>query len=170
MQIVGAAGECLAVEPHLALVGHAVAVGVGELPDLRRGGDVERAVEPERALGEHHFVGKDGALVELAVAVRVHEADDAVRFVGELLFDLVVRARAVGDVEFARVAKGHGDGPVHERRAGGEFHGQAVGEGESVEADFEFGGVDGGGGEEGEEGEEREAHGADERRGRGVAQ
>ena len=73
----------------------------------------------------------------------------------ELLFDLVVRAGAVGHVEFAPVAQRHGEGPVHERRPGGEFHGQAVGEGESVEADLEFGGVRGGG----EEGEQREAHG-----------
>ena len=66
------------MEPDFALVGDAVAVGVGELPDARRGGDVERAVVPHGPFGEQHLVGEDGRLVEPAVAVGVLEADDAV--------------------------------------------------------------------------------------------
>ena len=61
VQVVGAAGQRLALEPLFALVGDAVAVGVGQLPDARRRGDVERAVEPHRAFGEHHLVGEDDA-------------------------------------------------------------------------------------------------------------
>ena len=150
VEIVGAAGERLTVEPHLALVGHAVLVGVGELPDLRRGGDVERAVEPHCAFGKHHLVGKDGALVELAIAVRVHEAHDAMRLFRELLFHGIIRARTVGYVEFTRVPKRHRDGPVHERWPGCEFHRQSFGQRESVDTDFEFSRMNSRGKNEGE--------------------
>ena len=60
MQVVGAAGERLALEPLDPLVGHAVAVCVGQLPDGGRRSDVERAAVPHRPFGEHHLVGEDG--------------------------------------------------------------------------------------------------------------
>ena len=44
VQVVGAAGQRLALEPLDALVGDAVAIGVGQFPDARRRGDIERAV------------------------------------------------------------------------------------------------------------------------------
>src|SRR5438132_6623727 len=56
VEVVAAAGERLALEPFDALVGHAVAFAVGQLPDTRRGGDVERPRVPHDALGEHHLV------------------------------------------------------------------------------------------------------------------
>src|SRR5439155_925827 len=41
-----------AADDHLALIGHTVAVGVGEFPDAGRRRDIERAVEPDAALRE----------------------------------------------------------------------------------------------------------------------
>ena len=38
----------------------------------------------------------------------------------------------------------HGDGAIDEGRGGGEFYGEAIGDGERVETDFDFGGVSGG--------------------------
>src|SRR5262249_41523317 len=93
MQVVGASGKRLALEPLRALVGHAVTVGVGQLPDAGRGRDVERAVVPEGPLGKHHLVRKDRALVEPAISVAVYEPDDAMRLLSELLLHLVVGAR-----------------------------------------------------------------------------
>ena len=118
VQVVGAAGERLALEPFDALVGHAVAVGVGQLPDAGRGRDVERAVVPHRPLGEHHLVGEDGPRVETAVAVAVLQPDDPVRPLGELLLDVVVRARRVGDVEPAVLIERGGDRPIDQRGPG----------------------------------------------------
>src|SRR6266568_8292478 len=43
VQIVGAAGQCLALVPLLAQVGYTVVICVGELPNARRSGDVHRA-------------------------------------------------------------------------------------------------------------------------------
>src|SRR4051794_41704683 len=63
MQVVGATGECSAFEPFFAFVGDTIAVGIGELPDTRRRGNVERAVEEERTFGEHHVVGEHSAFV-----------------------------------------------------------------------------------------------------------
>jgi hypothetical protein len=39
------------------------------------------------------------------------------------------------------VAESHGDGAIDEGRGGDEFYGEAIGEGERVETDFDFGGV-----------------------------
>ena len=86
VQVVGAAGERLALEPLDALVGHAVAVGVGQLPDARRR-------RRRRASRRSHIVpsgniiwsAKTVLLVEPAVAVGVLEPDDPVRLLRELL-------------------------------------------------------------------------------------
>ena len=105
MQVVRAAGQRLALEPLLALVGDAVAIGIGQLPDARRRRDVERSIEPHRPFRQHHLVGEDDALVETAVAVRVFQPDDSVRLVGQLLLDVVVRAGGVGDIQPALSSK-----------------------------------------------------------------
>ena len=52
VEIVRAASERLALKPLLAAVRDAVAVGVRQLPDARRRRDIERSVEPQRALRE----------------------------------------------------------------------------------------------------------------------
>ena len=117
MQVVGAAGERLAREPLDPLVGHAVAVGIGQLPDGGRRGDVERAGVPHRPLGEHHLVGEDGLLVEFSVAVAVFQPDDPVGLFRELLLDVVVGAGRVGDIETPLVVERGGDRPVDQRRS-----------------------------------------------------
>ena len=115
MQVVGAAGERLAREPLDSLVGHAVAVGVGQFPDGGRRGDIERAVVPHRSLGEHHLVGEDGPLVEFSVAVAVFQPDDPVGFFRELLLDVVVGAGGVGDIQTSLVVERGRDRAVDQR-------------------------------------------------------
>ena len=116
MQVVGAAGERLAREPLDSLVGHAVAVGIGQLPDGGRGGDIERAGVPHRSLGEHHLVGEDGSLVEFSVAVAILQPDDPVGFFRELFLDVVVGAGRVGDIKTSLVVERGGDRAVDQRR------------------------------------------------------
>ena len=138
MQVVGAAGERLAREPLDPLVGHAVAVGVGQLPDGGRRGDVERAAVPHRPLGEHHLVGEDGLLVEFAVAVAVFEPDDPVGLLRELFLDVVVGAGRVGDIKTPFVVKRGGDRAVDERRPGDPLDRESLGNRErpAVELDL----------------------------------
>ena len=118
VEIVGASRQRFRLEPLLALVGDSVTVGVGQLPDARRRRHVERPVQPHRPLRKHHLVGKDGARVVASVAVLVHETDDAMRPVRELLLDLVVRAGGIGDVQAAVFVEVGDDGAVHEGRPG----------------------------------------------------
>ena len=105
---------------------------------MRRGGDVERAVEPHRPFGEHHVRREDRGLVELAVAVGVFEPDDAVRLLLDLLGDLLVGAGRVGDVEPALLVEGGDDGPVDERRPGGQLDGEADRQREGVAVEFDL--------------------------------
>ena len=132
VQVVRAAGKRLAVVPDLALVRDAVAVGVGELPDLRRRGDVERAFVKHRALGEHHLVGEHHGLVEAPVAVGVFEAHDAVVLALVLRRAFLVRTGGICRVEPAPLIERHGDGTFDERRGGDEFDREAVRQGEGV--------------------------------------
>ena len=129
VQIVGAAGERLSLEPFLAPIGHAVAVGIRQLPDAGRRGDVERAVEPHRAFREHHSIGEDHALVEAAVAVGVFEADNAMRALFELDLDLRVGAGGVGDVEPAPLVEVGDDRAIDEGRPGHQLDLESRGHG-----------------------------------------
>ena len=122
MQIVGATGEGLAREPFLPPVGDAVIVRIGQLPDAGGRRHVKRAVEPERALGNHHAVGERCAAVETSVSVRVFQALDAVRFPLQLLFDRVVGSGGLGYVESPLLVEIDGNGTLHQRRPGDEFH------------------------------------------------
>ena len=127
MEIVGATGEGLALEPLLPPVGDSVAVGIGQLPDAGRRRHVERAVEPEGALGNHHAVGERRAPVETAVSVRIFQALDAVRFLLQLLLDRVVGSGRLGYVEPALLVEVDGYGAFHQRRPGGELHLEPLG-------------------------------------------
>ncbi len=80
VQIVGATGHCAGIDPFLAFVGDAIAIGVGEFQNRRHRGDVERTVQPQRAFGKWQLVGERHGAVEHAVAVGVFQAHDAVRF------------------------------------------------------------------------------------------
>ena len=122
VQIVGATGEGLAGEPFLPLVGDSIIVGIGQLPDAGGRRHVERAVEPEGALGDHHAVGKRSAPVIAAVTVRVFQALDAVRFLLQLLLHRVVGTGGFGHVEPALLVEVGGNGAFHQRRPGDELH------------------------------------------------
>ena len=112
----------------LALVGHAVVVGIRELPNRRRRGDVEAAVQPARALREGHLVGKEGALVESAILVGVFEHEDAVRRIFLELLLVPIHARGIADEEAALVIEAAHDRVRDERRRGGDFERVASGE------------------------------------------
>ena len=85
--------ERFALEPFDSLIGDAAAGRVGQLPDARRSGDVERPVAPHRPLGKHHVIGKHAALVESPVPLRVFQPHDPMRRMLDLLLDILVRAR-----------------------------------------------------------------------------
>lgn len=116
MQIVPATGERPAVVPHHALVGHAVPVGVGEPEDLRRGGHVERAAEPQRALEHHEARGELRVAVERAVAVGVLEPQDPVTGIGLLVHQFGVRSARLRDVQPSVFVEGDRHGPLDEWR------------------------------------------------------
>ncbi len=136
VDVVGAAGERLALEPLFALVGHAVAVGVGEFPDAGGRADKERAIEPHQALGQHQLVGVDGALVIDAVVVGIFQADDAVGLVDDLFGDRIIRAGRLGHVQSAAVVEVGHDRPLDQRRPGGQFERESVGQRERVAAEL----------------------------------
>ena len=141
MQIVGAAGQRLALKPFLALVSHAVAVGIGQSPNARRRRDIKRSVVPQRALGEHHFVGEHDGMIELSVTVAILEPDDTMRFFRELFLDRIIRARRVGDVQSPLLIERRRDRPIHQRRPGDAFHREAIRHGEDRLAKRHFNGV-----------------------------
>ena len=126
VQIVGTAGERLALEPLLPLVGHAVAVGISQPPNARGRGDVKRTVVPKRALGEHHFVGEHDGVIELPVAVAILQAYDAVRLFRELFLDRIIRAGRVGDVQPPLLIERGRNRTVNQRRPGDSLHREAV--------------------------------------------
>ncbi len=64
---------------HALHVGAAVAVRVFQVEDVRCGGDEDAFLEAHDAVREHEPLGKDRALVRLAVAVRVFEESNASR-------------------------------------------------------------------------------------------
>ena len=113
-----------AADDQFALVRHAVAIGVSELPQAGWRAHIQGAVEPACALREGHFVGKDRALVEYAVAVGVLQHEHAV---GRVLFELLfvpVHARGIADEEAALVIQAAHDGMRDQRRGGDgkQFH------------------------------------------------
>ncbi len=114
MQVVGAAGQGLALEPlerWSATPSPSVSVSFQRLG----GGDIEGTVVPERPFREHHPVGEYGPLVVPTVAVTVFEPQDPVRPIDHLLDDRVVGAGRVGDVEPAFFIEVGGDRAIDQR-------------------------------------------------------
>ncbi len=92
-------------------------------------GGAETYSEPSKNIapsGNIILIGEDGALVELAVAVGVFEANDAMRLLLELLLHRVVRAGRFGDVEPAFIIERSDDRPLDQRRTGHELDGESV--------------------------------------------
>ena len=108
-----------------------------------RRGDVERAVEPHRSLGEHHLVGEDSPLVEFAVAVAVFQPHDPVRLFLELFLDIVVGAGGIGDIQPALVVERGGDRPVDQRRTGDPLDREPLGDRERAAVELDFARIDG---------------------------
>ena len=123
---VGGPGE--AVHDELALLGHAVVIRVGELPDAGRRGDEEAAVGPATALGHGELVREDGAAFEHAVAVPVLEHEDAVREDGFELLRAPIYASGVAHEEAATVIDASHGGIGYHWRGGGDDHFKTHGE------------------------------------------
>ena len=127
---VGEAGDQL-----FALVGHVVAVGIGQLPEAGGRRTIDRAVVPGDALRKHHLVGEDLALVEAAVAVGVFQQANRVRRVLRQLRPAQVHARRIADVQPAAIVEGGQHGPFDlgrsrdalDDKALGHAHGRDVG-------------------------------------------
>ena len=132
VDVVGAAGEGAALEPFVADVGDAVAVGVAEAPDAGWGGDIDPSGVPEAALGEHDLVREDGGLVVAAILVGIDEAQQAVGGVLELLGRGKVGSGGIGDEEVALVVEAGADGAGGEVGGGGALEDEAVGDGEGA--------------------------------------
>ncbi len=107
VEVVGASGERLAAEPFDATIGHAVAVGVGQLPDGGGRGDIKRIFEPHRPFGEHHLVGEDG------LSCRTGRHDRYLPTVGS---DAASRRVASGRCHWSPKNRRHRDGPDRRRR------------------------------------------------------
>ena len=138
VEIIGTAGEGLGVKPHLARFGDAIVIGIGELPDLRRRGDIQRAAVPQRPFRHHQPLGVDRAVVEPAVAVAVYQTVDHVGGILHLFGDGDVCAAGFGDVEPATLVEIDRDGTFDERRRRGDFDGVAIGEGDHAGVDVEL--------------------------------
>src|SRR5689334_19697350 len=62
-----------ATDDHFALVRNAVAIRVGQLPDSRRRGHIERPIEPNATLRKCHPIGEHADAIVTAIAVRIGE-------------------------------------------------------------------------------------------------
>ena len=126
MKIIGAAGQGLSLKPLLPSIRDAVIIGISQLPDTGRSGDVERSVEPNGALWKHHPVGKDDSLVEGSVVVAVLQSQNAMRLFLELFLHLVVGSGRLGDIEEALFVEGPYDGALDQRRSSRELQLKAL--------------------------------------------
>lgn len=121
------ADEAELADDLIADLGDAVVVAILELPDIGRAGDVQRALMPEGARGEGHLVGKDGGLVEAAVAVDVFEPADVVGRLREQLFGIEVLAGALGDVQPAAIVEAGHKRVLDQGRPGRDLDAELVG-------------------------------------------
>ena len=111
-------------EDYLALVRLAVAIRILQPEDVGRRADEDAAAVADDRGGPRQVVGKDGGLVELAVAVRVFEQPDAPR-VRRLVAPLGV-VNHLDHEEPAVLVEGHRDRAVDERFAGDEFEAKTL--------------------------------------------
>ena len=100
----------------LALVGHAVAVGVFQPPEAGRRRTVNGAVVPDNTLRKDQLVGEHRALVEAAVAVRVFEHANDVRRVFAQLRPAQIHARRIGHVHPPAIVEGGQHRPLDQRK------------------------------------------------------
>ena len=85
---------------------------------------------------EHHLVGEHDRLVELAVAIGVFEAQNAVLWILELLSRLLVRPGRIGDIEPSPVIEARAHWAQNDVGVRDELDVEAVRQCELVRADF----------------------------------
>ncbi len=140
VDVVGAPGQGAALEPLLPTVRHAVAVGVGKLPDAGRTRHIHRTAVPEASLGKHHLVGEHHRLVEHPVAVGVLQAQDAVGGILQLLVRRLIGSGRIRHVEASLVIETGAHRAWRDSGKVGPLHRKALGHGEAVPIEVEFGG------------------------------
>ena len=95
-----------------------------ELPDARRGADEDVVPDDGDPLRHHQPIDDGRARMEPA-RLGGREPEQLVRLVLQLLGRRVVRPRRLRNDQVAGLGEGGGDGPLGERRAGGEFDREA---------------------------------------------
>lgn len=130
VEVIGASGKGLGVEPDFSRVRDTVVVRVGELPDHGRGGDIDARTGPENAFREHELIGEDGTPIVDAVVVVVYQAKNAVGLLGELLFDRVIGTGRLRDIEAPLVVLVDDHRPLNKGRGGRDLKFEALGNGE----------------------------------------
>ena len=132
VHIVSATLDGTAVEPNGPLIRNMVAIRVGELPNMRRGSDVDGTFINEDALRERQTLREDSGMVEGAVAIPVDQTQNPVSRVLELLGGLVRIARAIRNVERSVDVEIHVDGTLHQGRSGHLLQGIAIRQGKGM--------------------------------------
>ena len=135
VHIVSATLDGTAVEPNGPLIRNMVAIRVGELPNVRRGSDVDGTFINKDALRKRQTLRKDSGMVEGTVAIPVDQAQNPVSRVLELLGCLVRIARAIRNVERSVDVEIHVDGTLHQRRSGHLLQGIAIRQGKGMRSE-----------------------------------
>ncbi len=138
VQVVGTAGERLAIKPDFLPVGLAIPVGVRKLENLRRSGDIQGAFVPHRPFREHNVFHKDSGFIKDAISICIFQTEDTMRFFLELDLYIFIGAAGVGHVQPPLVVEGGGDGTRHQIAGGGHFDHKAVGQREGVAVEVEL--------------------------------
>src|SRR5262249_43671993 len=85
VNVVGAVGQRLSLEPLAAPIDAASSGGIGQLPNARRRADIERAGVPHRPFGKTHLICKRDGFAKDGGLIRGIEPNHAMRLGRELL-------------------------------------------------------------------------------------
>ena len=136
VHIVSATLDGTAVEPNGPLIRNVVAILVGELPNVRRGSDVDVSFINEDALRKRQTLRKDSGVVEGAVAIPVDQTQNPVSRVLELLGCLVRIPRAIRNVKRSVDIKIHMNWTLHQRRSSHLLQGIAIRQGKGMRGEL----------------------------------
>ena len=132
VHIVSATLDGTAVEPNGPLIRNMVAIRVGELPNVRRGSDIDGTFINKDALRKRQTLRKDSGMVEGTVAIPVDQAQNPVSRVLELLGGLVRIPRAIRNIKRSIDVEIHVDGTLHQGRSGHLLQGIAIRQGKGM--------------------------------------
>ena len=132
VHIVSATLDGTTVEPNGPLIRNMVAIRVGELPNVRRGSDVDGTFINEDALRKRQTLRKDSGMVEGAVAIPVDQTQNPVSRVLELLGGLVRIGELSVTLERSVDVEIHVDGTLHQGRSGHLLQGIAIRQGKGM--------------------------------------